>query len=554
MAFLDARELRLSDLLTNPGEEYKIPDYQRPYSWDTTQWEQLFADINELSDEESHFLGSFVVIPEAHHKIGINTFEVVDGQQRLTTICIILMAIRDIAPTLSDDINYWLHCRAAGKPQESKLKLSAYDHDHYMALLDNRAIQKTKVIKCYDYFRGKFSDSEKANNFLNKLIYRSTIVHINAFSLSNAFKLFETMNDRGLDLSAADLIKNYIFKKTASNNVLFKDVKSDWNEMYVLVKDIDPVKFIRRFLLAKYQNVISERKLYEGVRDKIDKFTTNEILTFVQELKSYSYIYSNIYSANYGDSEIDSKLADLNSIKVLPSFSLLLKLFCFYEDKKIPKKTLLDIMRYIEVLHIRTGVVGQSTSDLDRFYNKLATEADNNLVDIDTFIKNAMKEYCHKIDSEYFIKNFSENEFNHSDTRTKYILWRLDNRSDATVYIHSNVNTEHIMPLKLKKEWYIELGGDESSIDIEHEKHVNLIGNYCLLEHAWNRAMQNDTFDKKANGVINKAGEVKYPGYKDSNFGFTKRIADDYKSWDFAGIRKRSLELAKLADNLWIFK
>lgn len=97
MAFIEAKEVKLQSMLSNTQEAHKVPLYQRPYAWTKEQWEDLLEDIMELENDKIHFLGSIVVVPEGNHRLGVNYFEVVDGQQRIATLLIWLSAIRDIA-------------------------------------------------------------------------------------------------------------------------------------------------------------------------------------------------------------------------------------------------------------------------------------------------------------------------------------------------------------------------------------------------------------------------------------------------------------------------
>lgn len=558
--FVDAHEASINNLLSNKLEAYRVPDYQRPYSWEVTQWEDLLRDVRDLGENESHFLGSFVVIPEGAYKHGLNYFEIVDGQQRFTTISIILMVIRDILQKksaenqIAKDINEtFLHVRELGKPMQSKLILSETDQVEYEKLL-NAKLQTInrdhKLFKCYKFYTEKLSaETFLLESFLNDLLDKVSTVHINAFSLLNAFKLFETMNDRGLDLSAVDLIKNYVFKSLVADKRMFDEAKDYWSDMYNTVKDIEPVKFIRRYVLATYTSVVSERKLYEEVKQKLDTFERQNVLEFVKQLQYYSEIYKNIYTAKTGDSDIDAKLRDLNDIKVAPSYTLLLRLFNLLIENRLNKGQILDILHTIEIFHVRWGVTGQATNDLDRIYNSITNEMISKN-DIPKFIRDQLISYADAITDDIFGQYFKSADFNPSDSRTKYLLWRLETFSNATTLNPDNVNTEHIMPKTLSGEWIKQLLDekgiqDENDVIINHEKSMNKIGNLCLLEQRWNKSMKNSVFSKKANGTD------KYKGYKGSSFNLTKSIAQNYNSWAFVQIEQRTADLAKQAQQIW---
>lgn len=561
--FIDANEFTLSDLFSRSQEVYKIPDYQRPYSWKLEQWEQLVDDISEIKKvKDTHFLGSVVVISEDNHKAGINYYELVDGQQRLTTIMILLASIKDILKSSnkknlvkrSENIEKkFLYVEDREGASLLKVKLSPQDNNIFSSILKNKTIDKSLenslLNKAYKYFLEKLNDYKDLELFLDRLLDNVTLVHINAFNLHNAFKLFETLNDRGLELSAVDLIKNYVYKILSKKPPLFEEAKLNWNDMYSNVKDIEPVKFVRRFMLANYAGIISERKLYDGVKEKIDKITLPDIVKFTDALNESSEYYKQIYSSKTGDSEIDSKLTDLNLIKVLPSYSLLLKIFPLYEAQKIDKPQLLEILFLIEKFHIRWGITGQSTNELDRIYNKLCMSIDSkhNKVDL---VKNEFKSYLTNITSEHFKDSFSSREFSASDTRTKYILWRLENKSDATAMNLKNINTEHILPKHLTDDWKKSIMKIDKYTDtdtvIEHEKNINRIGNFCLLEHKWNKSIKDSIFKIKRDGNSAK----KIHGYIDSNFKLTKDLKK-YTEWSISSIEERTKELSEKANKIW---
>src|SRR5690606_34256003 len=142
--------------------------------------------------------------------------------------------------------------------------------------------------------------------------------------------------------------------------------------------------------------------------------------------------------------------------------------------------------------------------------------------------KNKLKDSLSNISKESFIHNFENNEFNASDTRTKYILWRLENQSDATSPNIGNINTEHIMPKTLTNNWRSTLKQDLSpsitndKLVLMFDKNINRIGNFCLLEERWNKRIKNSEF------LIKAKGNDKFNGYKDSNFIFTRELHVNY--------------------------
>jgi len=559
--FIKATEGSLLKFISNNQEGYKIPSYQRAYSWGKEQWEDLLNDIKDLKENEKHFIGSIVVIPEIH-KQGLNFFDIVDGQQRMATIFNLLILVRDLSiEKVAKDINDYLFVKEVGGEAKPKLLLSTYDQGEFEKLLNKETAQLNKkhnITKCYCYFRERLEKEEiDITRLMENILYKISLVHINAISLLNAFKLFETLNDRGLELSAVDLIKNFILKESAASGQ-FNKVRELWEEMYAKVKNKEPVKFMRRYMLSNYSGVMPEMKLYEYVKEKIDKFANKdeEILKLVACLNDSADIYKSIYDSDTDDDEFDARLKDLNLIQVATSYSLLLKLFPLYQCGQLTKLDFFEVLRYIEIFHIRWGICDQSTSELDVIYNGISMQLNDSLSSqqILGIVKKTLQEKTKNITEDFFKTNFISKDFNASDSRTKYILWCLDDKKSDVQTMHlETINTEHIMPKNLTEEWISYLCSKDIKVrkeDIEelHEDNLNKIGNLTLLEHRWNKSMKDSLFE------IKKAGNAKMKGYKDSKFIYiTKEIAIRFPKWTFQEIELRTLELATKAASMWKF-
>lgn len=567
MSFVDVDEENFQNLINKNNCVYRVPAYQRCYSWNKEHWSDLFNDLKEIRNSDVHFMGTLVVIsnkPETSTKI--NSFEIIDGQQRMATLFVLLIVLRDVLDdkNLSTDIqNQNLYIIKTGKDPEPKLVLSEDDNQQFRLLLDGKmglADKSHNLIKCYEYFKEKFvafKESER-QEFLEKLLDRVNIVLINAQKLENAFKLFETLNDRGLELSAVDLLKNFVLKKAAAiqdNGVTFNAIKGYWAAMYGIVKDKEPVKYVRRYMLARYSGSISEKRLYEEIKNRISGFDNKGLSSFAKELSEYAEIYEDIYTSEYGDPEIDAKLADLNMIQVGPSYSLILRTLAAYGNSEITKDQVLRILHLIEVFNVRWGVCDQPTADLDGIYGPICLNFDNpvNHVDVEKQIEKYFKEKTKHIDAAFFEASFLGRGFKGSDTRTKYILWRLDDSSfgGAVTLNIENVNTEHIMPKNLSQKWQDYLasktGKSAKDIEAEHGVWVNRLGNLTILEHRWNKAMKDSLYSDKRNG------NGRYKGYKDSALRMTNEIANKYSEWTFSEIQQNAVEMSKKASKTWSF-
>jgi|GEM_PF-1233902 uncharacterized protein with ParB-like and HNH nuclease domain len=561
MAFIEAREVDLRGLLSNASEAYKVPPYQRPYAWDREQWEDLFEDIASLKEGEVHFLGSIVVI-SGGHRLGINYFELVDGQQRLATLLVLLAVIRDISNELgmvniSNHINSTLLFASDWETTVPKLQLGELDQGIFEYIIKgkvDRINEDTLIYKCYKFFysriRERFGDNlkEGIKTLFDKLMSQVSIIHINAKDEYNAFRLFETLNDRGLELSAVDLIKNDLLRRVSKNRELFDELVATWNEMYDKVRDLEPVKFLRRYVLANFSGKTSENRLYERIRDIVEKgrWSEEKIISFVKELNSSATIYRKIYNSQFNSNKINNKLRELQLVEVSPSYTLLLKIMSLYEGDILGENDVLRIMNMIETFHIRWGVCEQSTSKLDQIYNNICIEIDNSSEDpkeITKVIWRLMsREVKNAVDDEIFRRSFSRRRFKPSETRTKYILWKLSRPTGETMLHISNVHIEHILPRKLSKGWVTYLrkltGKLEEEIKALHGEYLNRIGNLTIILGEWNTSISNRSFNEK------KAY------YEKSGLEITRNLAK-YNNWSFKEIDMRSEKLAELALEIW---
>jgi len=559
MAFIEAKEVKLQALLSNAQEAYKVPLYQRPYAWGRDQWEDLFEDLNSLKNNDVHFLGSIVVVPESEHRLGVNYFQIVDGQQRLATILIWLSAIKDLAQENgnSELVAYLMETFLFAREWESnkqrktpKLQLGQLDNDAFQRVLEGK--RKTKdynhlIFECYEYFKNK-TDNE---NMWQILLKNVSIVHINAYDYFNAFRLFETLNDRGLELSAADLIKNFLLMKVSSKEEIFNDTINQWNEMYEKVRDKEPVKFIRRYILSNYKGKISESRLYEGVRRRLGGENADErVRDFVKDLNINATIYKKIFECSFSQDKINKKLQELHLMEVAPSFTLFLKIMHYLEKGEISEKDMLEIMDMIESFHIRWGVCGQSTSRLDQIYNDICMELkDKQPQNFKEVIKNKLiQEIRNNVDDEIFKRNFSQRAFKPTEARTKYILWKLSKPTGETALNIREIQTEHVMPQKLSNEWIDYLEDETSKTEEEiralHKENLNRIGNLTIIKGEWNISMSNRLF------------QIKREDYERSEFQITNGLSkhDEWNEWTFKEIDRRSKQLADEACEIWSLK
>jgi len=549
MSFIDANEISLQKLLNQPTEVFKLPLYQRPYAWTKDQWADLLEDILSLPKDGIHFFGAIVVVPTQEPNQGIKSFYVIDGQQRLATILIWLSAIRDKMKEKNDGLakfinNSFLSSNTfwEGKIISfPKFELGEYDNKHLKNILEgNVKEEKHPIYRCYEFYK----NSKYSDDIWTIILKNIFIVYINAHDYFNAFKLFETLNDRGLELSAADLIKNYLLMNTSTNKDIFNNCINEWEEMYQKIRDKSPVKFIRRYMLANYKGKFSESNLYKHVRSRLENNIPEQYLHFAKELNFSSSIYKKIFESSFDDNKINKKLDELKIVEVSTSFTLLIKIMPLYEEDKIPRDDTLKILKLIETFHIRWGICGQSTGRLDQIYNEICEglnqKSSEEYLD---YIEGKLSRYVKEnVNDEVFKRSFASRNFKFGEQRTKYILWKLSDPTGETMLDINEIETEHIMPQTLSDQWIKDLqkqtGKDRNQITALHEEMLNHIGNLTIIKEAWNRSMSNRGFAQKKND------------YKKSEFSITKELENQYQ-WTFNDIESRSKDFSEKAVKIW---
>lgn len=562
---IDANELTIEALLNRSGESYRVPRHQRQFEWDKEHWDDLWDDIHTVEAEESHFLGSIVVIPEGRPSVGINYYEVNDGQQRLTTILIFLSVIRDFALKLNNNefaehiSEHYLtsNCFEGGKKKiYLKMILGLLDNKEFEAVLDGK-LQKDKkddhrIFECYNYFQSKIENYNLVDleDLKNRIVNKIIIVHINVSDKFNAFRLFQTLNDRGLALSAIDLIKNYLLMRAAStstNDIIVDSIVEEWIEMYEQIRKDEPLTFLHRFMLSEYSGKISQNQLYEKIEEKAkkEKWDAEFILEFTKKLKKAATIYTELKDANIGNIKINRRLSDIKLFEAGPSYTLLLKIAPLFKDGTLDEKQFLNIIDLIELFHIRWGITGQSTSRLSDIYNRMCMKiASTEVSEISKMIEDEYISESSPIKDSIFHASFQESFGKPADRRTKYIIWKLGNPTGEISLNVDEIHTEHIMPQTLNEDWFLDLeklsGMDREGIKKTHALLLNKIGNFVLIKGEWNISMSNHVFSEKKMHYIN------------SEIGLTKDLASR-DNWGFDDVVSRTSELADKAIQIWKF-
>ncbi len=540
----------MGTLLSNPRESYIIPPYHRSFSWTKHEWEALFQDIRALSHSSKHFLGMIIVAPNGQYKFGLNTFQIVDGQQRLVTILIWLICFRDKfkEDNRNDLVNYinekllFAKDYHLGKEIDiPKLQLGKFDNQIVIEMLYGTNIDfKHVIVDCYNYFKERAFDER----LFKKILKNTYVIHVNTSSMVNDFNLFNTLNNRGLKLSQIDLVRNTFLLRTSLNQQIFAKTNILWNRISDKIKDEELVNFLQIYFLSTLNIKLSSSKLYKEVKNIFNKADPYRILIYLKDMVNKASTYQKIIELSFKSKKINEALYSLQLIGARPSYPLLLSIFPYYENHFIKEEEILYILKMVEILHVRWWICGFPHSQLMKTYNKVCKNLKKMKSSKIASLTNEIfsNDLIRFVDDQTFRIKFINFNFPSSKKKTKYILWKLSNPTGETSLNINNIETEHIMPVSLNFEWEENLtaikGMTSKKVKLHHKNLSNRIGNLTIIKDSSNRSMSQKKFcDKK-----------RY--YLKSEFSLSRGLKN-YSNWGFNEIIQRTNNFVELALKIW---
>ncbi len=389
--------------------------------------------------------------------------------------------------------------------------------------------------KCFEWYEkqltNKFNTGKEYAEFITYIVDHLHFTIIRVSDEMNAFKVFETLNARGVQLSSADLLKNYLFS-LVDNSSEFPDRISTLEEKWsALTKNIRAEKlpdFIRYYWNSKNKTVRSN-DLFKAIREKIK--TDSEVFTLLNEMLGYSDIYMALRDANdelwQGKRDISNNVELLNIFNIKQPFSLLMSAYKFLDESTFER-----VLKDVIVIGFRYSVIcGKNPNDIERTYNNMSILVTQEK----KYDKNLLKDIY--VDDNEFLPLFNHKaivENSRNNKIIKYILGKIERfkGGERNVNLSSETDTiEHILPQNPGEEW----GDDNYNFD----SLIYRLGNMCLLEKNYNKEIENASYKDKANV------------YKKSSFVTTNSIPDDYLNWNSESINRRQQEMGNCAKSIW---
>jgi len=562
---LAADDFDISEVLEG-SHQIVVPDYQREYSWRKDQWSELWDDVYALTRErDHHFIGSIVVIESKEGNL--KQLELVDGQQRLTTISILLCAIREQFKDddeFGDLANYvdeflWVESRTTGETYQ-KIKLNQFHNDDYKKILEanDDLVNDSEIKDAYVYYEKKLQDlsTDKVQEIYEELVHSISLVQIECGSEVSAFRLFESLNDKGLDLGAVDLVKNRLFMEANENpNIDEERIKNLWEEIMSIVRpELDQnYRFFCHYFMSistpEVKDNVSKRKLYDYVDELLKGGLVNAGITLEEMLEDMlrkGELYVDIKNCSVSNGYKPRKLNDLNNklessqIKNNRIRTLLLKIIDEYDSAD----DVIEALNILEIFNIRNKIGGRdSNTSRDRFWSRTCSMMDRQ-EDPNRYLRRICQE---RAPNDTILKErIANREFKNNDF-TKYILDRVEEEhymrsgSGKGVQDRASVDIEHIAPRQsFSAQKYSAWKRYLSCSEDEFEEYKNRIGNLTLLENSVNRTATDKPFQQKCNIYLDR-----------TDFIMTRTLAEDYEEWGIENIRRRSEDIAGIICEIW---
>lgn len=541
---MQAKETKLQDIIEGT-KQYVIPLFQRTYSWTTKEWEVLWKDLVELSEMENprtHFIGSIVNMPTVSVPEGVAKYLLIDGQQRLTTIFILLTLLRNRAREIqnqefAEEINNTLLVNPYKKDQDYfKLLPTQVDRETYQNLINGTPnVTENQLTRAYTFFEKKLKQVELESDKLKKIITSYfSVVSIVLDVDDNPYLVFESLNAKGRPLTQADLIRNYFFMRIHVDNQ--EEVyKAYWQPMQSALND-DLTEYIRHFLM-RGGNIIKQGDVYYALKESV---STSNAVDYLKELKKFSSYYQKLKFPEFEpEIELQKLFRRLNRIEVTTAYPLLLNFYSNYDESKIGKADFVIILKTLENYLIRRFVCNVATNQLNKIfpavYPSIISKHPDNIVE---GFKTVLQGRGYPKDNEFFSR-FKETKFYGGGDRvvkTKLILETLEEQfAHKEEVSFDNLSVEHIMPQTLTDWWQTELG---NTWEETHDLFLHTIGNLTLT--AYNTELSNDDFPNKKKRL------------NESHLELNKRFAS-LPSWTRNEIEARSEKLAKSAVEIWSY-
>lgn len=524
---MKADSIHLFDFLGNGKTIFEIPVFQRNYEWDKDQCEQLFKDlVNAAKTDTDHFIGAVVYVTETGNKMS-HIYRIIDGQQRLTSLTLLLKALADADDQDKDEIEeQYLKNKYLDANNHLKLKPVEHDYDAFISVMNDMTDSSpaSKIIENYHLFRRLVEHSDLSSAELYEAMNHFTMVYIELSSDSseeNPQVIFESLNSTGVSLSASDLVRNFLLMKLDSG-LQGELYKKYWIRIERMFSTNVFAEFIRHYLIMKTHKSVKRNSVYDSYKDfyEAEGLTSGEALA---DLYKFANFYYDLVNSRTGNFIFDQSLRHINMMDskvVFPYFMLLLDLS---KNGGIEQVYANELAHIVEDYLFRIKVCQMPTNRMNKIVIALCdTDKDNGNLKLRLL---RMLKTSFPDDKKFTDSLMSVDLYHQRNHLAKLALEILEeNRTKETINFE-DAQVEHVMPQRLNSEWRLQV----ANADKVKEQYGGTIGNLTLTKY--NQEMSNKLYDEKRDF------------YKDSNISLTRDIANEYDHWDKETILERSQNL-----------
>lgn len=544
----------LRELLGN-GVRYKVPRFQRDYAWDQEQWEDLWRDIESLGPENPHYMGYIVL-----QKTGPQDFEIIDGQQRLISLSLLMVAairqLRDLAaggvdPDANNKRAELLRSQFIGAQNtvslrvDAKLTLNRNNKANFKAICSKLEVTKVRgrsttnllIDQATRFFIGKSmgETGEDIARFADKVAAGMVFTRIVVHDDLNAYKVFETLNARGVQLSTPDLLKNLIFSTVTRDEDVpdeeLDEIDARWSELVDQIRDASFSDFVRYHHNSR-STFATKRELFAAIRR--DASTPKKAYAYLDALATQAPVYAALLEPEDSfwdgdDRELQTKLRDalrgLRLYNIRQPIPLLMAGHASFSGDEFIK-----LVEYVYVLSIRYNVVCHlSPSEQEIAYNLLAMGVSNGTHKRASHVKNSPQFKKLYPDDEAFVRAFERLRMpsRRSSKKIRFLLTTIESHLGTTTDFARTV-LEHVCPYNPSLEWRAEFGNGVEEVQ-------DSLGNMVVLEK---------------DDLGRASREEKWAAYRASGRPLANKVAT-CAEWTYAAVREYQAWLASQAKDTW---
>jgi len=534
-------------------KQYVVPLFQRAYVWKNKHWETLWDDLLELASSnelnENHFFGSFVTMPlEGNNRV--NQFLLIDGQQRLTTIFVLLAIIRNEAEAkteastqeLANEIKHQYLLNSSYSGNSIKLRPTKLQGDEAcfeQIIRGEECTIDNRIKDAFSFFSKLVSKTTVAIDILTRVITRKLkVVHLELDKGDDPYKIFESLNAKGEELSQADLIRNYFFMRI-DEELVQEHYDAYWQPIQQKLGD-NLSEYMRHYSM-KDSAMVKKNEVYFTLKKRHDKLkTSDEVVNSLKDLAKFASYYEKLLDPDREtNEEIRERIFRLNQIEITVAYPFVLNLYADYEKPQgISEYKFTEILDLLENFLVRRFICKVPTRGLNYVFSYLYGKVSQygNLVE---GVKGELSKQKYPANSQFVDAFKTLQLYNKKSSETlkkaKFLLGRLDsfkNKEPVNVS-HSDITIEHVMPQKLTPEWEKMLGDNWQTI---HKTLCNTIGNLTL---------SGDNPKLARLGFFRKQKIL-----QESNLRLNRYFAN-LSQWDEEAIRQRTDSLAQIALKIW---